>query len=133
MASSFDWLFVAFWAMESSGSPSARLSSTCPIGFSPHTNGSRDLNVKITYNICGVSCTGEGEAIIRGTLVRDVAAVMEYKGLKLQVEVDWVVKNRLDGQAGCYALGCRYVVDSVNSAVYLLRCPVVNSVNSTIL
>ncbi|KAK9091161.1 hypothetical protein Sjap_024338 [Stephania japonica] len=25
---------------------------------------------------------------------------MEYKGLKLQEVVDWVVKNRLDGQAG---------------------------------
>ncbi|KAK9138216.1 hypothetical protein Sjap_008810 [Stephania japonica] len=37
---------------------------------------------------------------ITDTLVRDVAAVMEYKGLKLQEAVDWVVKNRLDGQAG---------------------------------
>ncbi|KAK9130662.1 hypothetical protein Sjap_011149 [Stephania japonica] len=36
---------------------------------------------------------------IIGTLVRDVATVMEYKGLKLQEAVDWVVKNRLDGQA----------------------------------
>ncbi|KAK9155288.1 hypothetical protein Sjap_002768 [Stephania japonica] len=34
----------------------------------------------------------EGEAIIRGTLAMDVAAVMEYKGLKLQEAVDWVVK-----------------------------------------
>ncbi|KAK9152916.1 hypothetical protein Sjap_000396 [Stephania japonica] len=25
---------------------------------------------------------------------------MEYKGLKLQEAVDWVVKNRLDGQVG---------------------------------
>ncbi|KAK9138739.1 hypothetical protein Sjap_009333 [Stephania japonica] len=57
-------------------------------------------SVKITCNLCGVSCTSEGEAIIRGTLARDVAAVMEYKGLKLQEAVDWVVKNRLDGQAG---------------------------------
>ncbi|KAK9103177.1 hypothetical protein Sjap_020431 [Stephania japonica] len=49
----------------------------------------------------GTYClVGEGEAIIRGTLARDVAAVMEYKGLKLQEAVDWVVKNRLDGQAG---------------------------------
>ncbi|KAK9112670.1 hypothetical protein Scep_020189 [Stephania cephalantha] len=56
-------------------------------------------------NICSVSCTGEGEAIIRGTLARDVAAVMEYKGLKLQEAVDWVVNNRLDGgQAGMIAV-----------------------------
>ncbi|XP_028077758.1 uncharacterized protein LOC114279667 [Camellia sinensis] len=39
--------------------------------------------------VCGVSCTGEGEAIIRGTLARDVAAVMEYKGLGLQEAVDY--------------------------------------------
>ncbi|KAJ1383151.1 Peptidase T2, asparaginase 2 [Sesbania bispinosa] len=39
-------------------------------------------------DVCGVSCTGEGEAIIRGTLAREVAAVMEYKGLGLQQAVD---------------------------------------------
>ncbi|KAK9146112.1 hypothetical protein Sjap_006015 [Stephania japonica] len=47
---------------------------------------------------------GEGEAIIRGTLARDIATVMEYKGLKLQEAVDWVVKNRLDRQAGMIAV-----------------------------
>lgn len=57
-------------------------------------------------NLCGVSCTGEGEAIIRGTLARDVAAVMEYKGLPLQEAVDFVIKHRLDdgGQAGLIAV-----------------------------
>ncbi|KAK9103342.1 hypothetical protein Sjap_020596 [Stephania japonica] len=30
--------------------------------------------------------------------------VMEYNGLKLQEAVDWVVKNRLDGQAGMIAV-----------------------------
>ncbi|KAL3734870.1 hypothetical protein ACJRO7_024101 [Eucalyptus globulus] len=55
--------------------------------------------------LCGVSCTGEGEAIIRGTLARDVAAVMEYKGLGLQAAVDFVVKERLDeGKAGMIAV-----------------------------
>ncbi|GFP82589.1 probable isoaspartyl peptidase/l-asparaginase 2 [Phtheirospermum japonicum] len=44
--------------------------------------------------LCGVSCTGEGEAIIRGTLARDVAALMEYKGLSLQEAVDYVIKER---------------------------------------
>ncbi|KAK9756439.1 hypothetical protein RND81_01G097500 [Saponaria officinalis] len=39
--------------------------------------------------VCAVSCTGEGEAILRGTLARDVAAVMEYKGLGLQEAVDF--------------------------------------------
>lgn len=57
-------------------------------------------------NLCGVSCTGEGEAIIRGTLARDVAAVMEYKGLGLQEAVDFVVRERLDdgGKAGIIAV-----------------------------
>ncbi|XP_019155850.1 PREDICTED: probable isoaspartyl peptidase/L-asparaginase 2 [Ipomoea nil] len=56
-------------------------------------------------DLCGVSCTGEGEAIIRGTLARDVAAVMEYKGLGLQEAVDFVVKKRLDkGFAGLIAV-----------------------------
>ncbi|KAI3834222.1 hypothetical protein MKX03_030029 [Papaver bracteatum] len=56
-------------------------------------------------NICAVSCTGEGEAIIRGTLARDVAAVMEYKGLGLQDAIDFVVRERLDeGKAGMIAV-----------------------------
>ncbi|XP_043714118.1 probable isoaspartyl peptidase/L-asparaginase 2 [Telopea speciosissima] len=56
-------------------------------------------------DICAVSCTGEGEAIIRGTLARDVAAVMEYKGLPLQEAVDFVIKHRLDdGKAGMIAV-----------------------------
>ncbi|XP_042507771.1 probable isoaspartyl peptidase/L-asparaginase 2 [Macadamia integrifolia] len=56
-------------------------------------------------DLCAVSCTGEGEAIIRGTLARDVAAVMEYKGFPLQEAVDYVVKKRLDeGKAGMIAV-----------------------------
>ncbi|XP_021820214.1 probable isoaspartyl peptidase/L-asparaginase 2 [Prunus avium] len=56
-------------------------------------------------DLCGVSCTGEGEAIIRGTLAREVAAVMEYKGLGLQEAVDFVIKERLDdGKAGLIAV-----------------------------
>ncbi|XP_052200858.1 probable isoaspartyl peptidase/L-asparaginase 2 [Diospyros lotus] len=55
--------------------------------------------------VCGVSCTGEGEAIIRGTLAREVAAVMEYKGLGLQEAVDFVIRERLDeGKAGLIAV-----------------------------
>ncbi|KAK9138741.1 hypothetical protein Sjap_009335 [Stephania japonica] len=72
----------------------------CYLNLHISSNLSLKASVKITCNLCGVSCTSEGEAIIRGTLARDVAAVMEYKGLKLQEAVDWVVKNRLDGQAG---------------------------------
>ncbi|KAF8404963.1 hypothetical protein HHK36_009858 [Tetracentron sinense] len=56
-------------------------------------------------DLCAVSCTGEGEAIIRATLARDVAAVMEYKGLGLQEAVNYVMKERLDeGKAGMIAV-----------------------------
>ncbi|KAF5468206.1 hypothetical protein F2P56_012379 [Juglans regia] len=56
-------------------------------------------------NLCGVSCTGEGEAIIRGTLAREVAAVMEYKELGLQEAVNFVIRERLDeGKAGLIAV-----------------------------
>ncbi|KAK1317989.1 putative isoaspartyl peptidase/L-asparaginase 2 [Acorus calamus] len=55
---------------------------------------------------CAVSCTGEGEAIIRATLAREVAALMEYKGLSLQEAVDVAVEERLDdgGKAGLIAV-----------------------------
>ncbi|KAK8919024.1 putative isoaspartyl peptidase/L-asparaginase 2 [Platanthera zijinensis] len=57
---------------------------------------------------CAVSCTGEGEAIIRATLARDVAALMEYKGLGLQEAVDFAVKERLDeGFAGAIAVSAK--------------------------
>lgn len=42
-------------------------------------------------NICAISATGVGEAIIRGTVARDVAALMEYKGLSLKEAAAYVV------------------------------------------
>ncbi|KAK6115920.1 hypothetical protein DH2020_008189 [Rehmannia glutinosa] len=51
---------------------------------------------------------GRGEAIIRGTLARDVAALMEYKELSLQEAVDYVIKRRLDdGKAGLIAVSSK--------------------------
>jgi L-asparaginase / beta-aspartyl-peptidase len=43
---------------------------------------------------CAVSATGKGEAIIRGTVARDVAAMMEFKGLSLKEAADCVVHER---------------------------------------
>nr|GEW79825.1 probable isoaspartyl peptidase/L-asparaginase 2 [Tanacetum cinerariifolium] len=55
--------------------------------------------------VCGVSCTGEGEAIIRATFAREVAAVMEFKGLGLQEVVDFLINERLDdGKVGLIAV-----------------------------
>lgn len=42
-------------------------------------------------NLCAVSATGKGESIIRGTVARDVAALMEFKGLSLQEAASYVV------------------------------------------
>ncbi|KAK9155243.1 hypothetical protein Sjap_002723 [Stephania japonica] len=64
---------------------------------------------------------GEGEVIIRGTLARNVAAMMKYK--ELQEAVDWVVKNRLDGQAGMIAVSSeREVAYGFNSNAMFRGC-----------
>ncbi|KAF5199535.1 Isoaspartyl peptidase/L-asparaginase [Thalictrum thalictroides] len=44
-------------------------------------------------NLCAVSATGKGEAIIRATAARDVAALMEYKGLSLEEAAAYVVEK----------------------------------------
>ncbi|KAG8390900.1 hypothetical protein BUALT_Bualt01G0131600 [Buddleja alternifolia] len=73
-------------------------------------------------DLCGVSCTGEGEAIIRGTLARDVAALMEYKGLGLQEAVDYVIGKRLDGgKAGLIAVSNRGEVACGFNSVGMFR------------
>lgn len=51
---------------------------------------------------CAVSATGRGETIIRGTVARDVAALMEYKGLSLKEAAAYVVKN--GGPEGTFGL-----------------------------
>ncbi|KAK6939651.1 Peptidase T2, asparaginase 2 [Dillenia turbinata] len=59
-------------------------------------------------DLCAVSCTGEGEAIIRATLAREVAAVMEYRGMGLQEAVNFVIKEKLDeGKAGLIAVSSK--------------------------
>ncbi|KDP31384.1 hypothetical protein JCGZ_11760 [Jatropha curcas] len=44
-------------------------------------------------NLCAVSVTGKGEQIIRGTVARDVAALMEYKGLSLKEAAAYVINE----------------------------------------
>ncbi|KAL6552619.1 hypothetical protein OROHE_007983 [Orobanche hederae] len=43
--------------------------------------------------LCAVSATGKGEAIIRDTVARDVAALMEYKGLSLKEAATYVIEE----------------------------------------
>lgn len=55
-------------------------------------------------NLCAVSATGKGEAIIRGTVARDVAALMDYKGLSLKEAAAYVVEECVP--RGNVGLGC---------------------------
>lgn len=51
-------------------------------------------------NSCGVSCTGHGEYFIRYTVARDIAALMEYKGLSLRSACDTIVYKKLVAKGG---------------------------------
>jgi beta-aspartyl-peptidase (threonine type) len=56
---------------------------------------------------CAVSGTGQGEYFIRGTLARDVAALMEYAGYDVQRAADAVIGERLarlGGEGGVVAV-----------------------------
>lgn len=56
---------------------------------------------------CGISCTGHGEYFIRYTVARDVAALMEYKGLSLSDAAEYMVNKKLvekGGEGGLIAL-----------------------------
>ncbi|KAF3782228.1 Isoaspartyl peptidase/L-asparaginase [Nymphaea thermarum] len=54
---------------------------------------------------CAVSATGKGESIIRATVARDVAALMEYKGLSLKDAADYVIEKCVPkGDAGLVAV-----------------------------
>ncbi|KAG4171041.1 hypothetical protein ERO13_A12G184200v2 [Gossypium hirsutum] len=55
-------------------------------------------------HLCAVSATGRGEAIIRGTIARDVAAVMEFKGLSLKEAAAYVIDQVPRGNAGLIAV-----------------------------
>lgn len=46
---------------------------------------------------CGVSATGAGEYFIRGTVARDIAALMEYRNLSLQEAADEIIQKKLPG------------------------------------
>lgn len=55
-------------------------------------------------HLCAVSATGKGEFIIRATVARDVAAVMEYKGLSLKEAATYVIDSVPKGNAGLVAV-----------------------------
>ena len=51
-------------------------------------------------NTCGVSSTGHGEFFIRFTVARDIAALMEFKGMSLEEAGDHVINKRLVEKGG---------------------------------
>ncbi|XP_058080169.1 isoaspartyl peptidase/L-asparaginase 1-like isoform X2 [Magnolia sinica] len=56
-------------------------------------------------SFCAVSATGKGEFIIRATVARDVAALMEYKGLSLNKAAAYVIEQCTpEGTAGLVAV-----------------------------
>lgn len=53
---------------------------------------------------CAVSCTGQGEAFMRGVAAYDVAALVEHRGFDLLTAVKTVVHERLPGRGGMIAV-----------------------------
>ena len=53
---------------------------------------------------CAVSCTGQGEAFMRGVIAHDVAAHIEHRGLSLAAAAELVVRTRLPGRGGIIAV-----------------------------
>ncbi|XP_078437749.1 putative isoaspartyl peptidase/L-asparaginase 2 [Wolffia australiana] len=94
-------------AVDALGRCAAATSTGGLMNKSPGRVGDSPIVGAGTYacELCAVSCTGEGEAILRATLARDVAALMEYKGLPLCEAVDYAIRVRLDeGKAGLIAV-----------------------------
>ncbi|CAH9088124.1 unnamed protein product [Cuscuta europaea] len=56
-------------------------------------------------HFCAVSATGKGESIIRATVARDVAALMEFKGISVKEASDYVINQCTPkGTAGLIAV-----------------------------
>ncbi|KAM7483095.1 hypothetical protein LguiB_007678 [Lonicera macranthoides] len=56
-------------------------------------------------HLCAVSATGKGEAIICATVAREVATLMEYKGLSLKNAAAYIVEECAQkGTAGLVAV-----------------------------
>ncbi|WMV35288.1 hypothetical protein MTR67_028673 [Solanum verrucosum] len=82
-------------AVDSSGNLAAATSTGGLVNKMVGRIGDTPLVGAGTYanKFCAVSCTGKGEEIIRATVARDVAALMEYKGLTLKEATDYVIKE----------------------------------------
>lgn len=73
------------------------------LGDSPIIGGGTYAN----NQVCAVSCTGDGEAIMRGVLAHEVYALMKYAGKNLQAAADEAVKvydEQLQGDKGILSM-----------------------------
>ena len=67
---------------------------------------------------CGVSATGWGEFFIRGTVARDIAALMEMKGYSAQQAADEIIQQKLPSIGEQNATGGVIVIDKNGNIAY---------------
>jgi L-asparaginase / beta-aspartyl-peptidase len=71
--------------------------------------------------LCAVSATGKGETIIRHTVARDVAALMEHRGLPLREAAARVVGASPRGDVGLVAVSASGEVCMVHNTTGMFR------------
>ena len=71
-----------------------RIGQACLVGAGVYANNAT----------CAVSCTGQGEAFIRGVTAYEVSALMEFRGLALEAAAELAIRSRLPGRGGLIAL-----------------------------
>ena len=74
-----------------------RMGQACIIGAGVYANDAT----------CAVSCTGQGEAFMRGVTAHDVSAMMAYRGLGLARAAEIAIREHLPGRGGLIALDPR--------------------------
>ena len=67
---------------------------------------------------CGVSATGWGEFFIRGTVARDIAALMEMKNYSSQEAADEIIQSKLPSIGEQNATGGVIVIDHTGTISY---------------
>ncbi|XP_071677689.1 isoaspartyl peptidase/L-asparaginase 1-like [Lolium perenne] len=72
-------------------------------------------------HLCAVSATGKGESIIRHTVARDVAALMEHRGLPLKEAAARVVAGVPRGDVGLVAVSATGEVSMVYNTSGMFR------------
>jgi beta-aspartyl-peptidase (threonine type) len=95
-------------ALDKNGSLAAATSTGGTTNKLPGRVGDSPVIGAGTYanGICAISATGDGEYFIRATVARDVAALMEYRGMKLAEAGQYVLDKvaKLGGAGGVIAI-----------------------------